>query len=36
VVTWKGKSSVKSLAGRSVRLKFEMQEAKLYAFEFKN
>jgi hypothetical protein len=36
VVTWKGKSSVKSLACKSVRLKFEMQEAKLYAFEFKN
>jgi hypothetical protein len=36
VVTWKGKSSVKSLAGKTVRLKFEMQEAKLYAFEFRN
>jgi hypothetical protein len=36
VVTWKGKSNVKSLAGKSVRLKFEMKEAKLYAFEFRN
>ena len=36
VETWKGKSSVRSLEGRSVRLKFEMQEAKLYAFEFEN
>ncbi|MHC4666416.1 MAG: LamG domain-containing protein, partial [Planctomycetota bacterium] len=36
VVTWKGKSSVKLLAGKLVRLKFEMKESKLYAFEFKN
>ncbi|MHC4623583.1 MAG: LamG domain-containing protein [Planctomycetota bacterium] len=36
VVTWKGRSSVMSLGGKSIRLKFEMQETKLYAFEFKN
>jgi len=35
-VTWKGKTSVKALQGKTVRLKFQMQNAKLYAFEFKN
>jgi len=35
VVTWNGKSSVADLAGRSVRLKFQMYNAKLFAFEFK-
>jgi hypothetical protein len=34
VVSWKGKSSVKSLAGKPVRVRFEMQDAKLFAFEF--
>jgi hypothetical protein len=35
VVTWKGISDVGNLAGRVVRLRFETQNAKLYAFEFK-
>ncbi|MHC4574841.1 MAG: hypothetical protein ACYS76_12060, partial [Planctomycetota bacterium] len=35
-VTWKSGRSVKALQGRAVRLKFRMQNAKLYAFEFKN
>jgi hypothetical protein len=34
-VTWKSGKGVKALQGRAVRLKFQMQNAKLYAFEFK-
>jgi len=34
-VTWKSGKSVKTLQGKIVRLKFQMQDAKLYAFEFK-
>ena len=34
VVTWRGSSDVSSLAGKIVRLRFEMQNAKLYAFQF--
>ena len=33
-VTWKGKSDVSALAGKPVRLRFEMRSAKLYAFQF--
>jgi hypothetical protein len=33
-VTWKGNGNVKELAGKTVRLKFQMQNTKLYAFEF--
>ncbi|MHC4477128.1 MAG: LamG-like jellyroll fold domain-containing protein [Planctomycetota bacterium] len=33
-VAWKGNSSVGNLAGQVVRLRFDMQSAKLYAFEF--
>ncbi|MDO8587008.1 MAG: hypothetical protein Q7T82_08200 [Armatimonadota bacterium] len=33
-ITWKGKSGVSSLAGKPVRLRFEMRGAKLYAFQF--
>jgi len=33
-VTWKGKKSVGPLAGQVVRLKFELRDAKLYAFQF--
>jgi hypothetical protein len=33
-VTWKGSSDVGSLAGQVVRLRFEMQNAKLFAFQF--
>ena len=33
-VTWNGQSSVATLAGKTVRLSFEMQDAKLFAFEF--
>ena len=35
IVSWNGKSSVGALAGKAVRVKFQMREAKLYAFEFK-
>ncbi|MHC4639483.1 MAG: hypothetical protein ACYTBV_18600, partial [Planctomycetota bacterium] len=34
VVTWKGDSDVGNLAGKVVRLRFEMQNTNLYAFEF--
>jgi hypothetical protein len=34
VVTWKGDSDVGDLAGQVVRLRFEMRNAKLYAFQF--
>ena len=34
VVTWKGNSDVSKLAGQVVRLRFEMQDAKLFAFQF--
>jgi hypothetical protein len=34
VVRWKGEPDLNRLAGKVVRLKFEMQSAKLYAFEF--
>ena len=33
-VTWGGNADVSSLAGKVVRLKFEMQNTKLYAFKF--
>ena len=32
-VTWKGKSDIRQHARKVVRLKFEMQHAKLFAFE---
>jgi hypothetical protein len=34
VVTWKSNSNVSSLAGQVVRLRIEMQDAKLFAFKF--
>ena len=34
VVSWRKNSNVSKLAGKVVRLKFEMQNAKLYAFKF--
>jgi hypothetical protein len=34
VVAWNGDSDVGSLSGAVVRLKFEMHDAKLYAFQF--
>ncbi|MHC4482385.1 MAG: LamG-like jellyroll fold domain-containing protein [Planctomycetota bacterium] len=34
VVTWKGDPDVGNLAGQVVRLRFEMENAKLYAFQF--
>jgi len=34
VVSWKTNSNVGSLAGKVVRLKFEMKDAQLYAIEF--
>lgn len=33
-VTWNGSSDVSSLAGKVVRLRFVMRDAKLYAFQF--
>jgi len=33
IVTWGGKSGITSYAGSVVRIKFEMQNTKLYAFE---
>jgi hypothetical protein len=33
-VTWRGKSDLRSFAGRPVRLRFEMRSTKLYAFQF--
>ncbi len=32
--TWKGKADVSSLAGRPVRLRFEMRGTRLYGFQF--
>ena len=34
VASWKSKTDVGKLAGKVVRLKFEMQDAKLYAMQF--
>ena len=34
VVAWKGGSNVGSLAGRPVRLRFELKDADLYAYKF--
>lgn len=34
VVTWNGKSNVGALAGKVVRLRVELQNTKLYAFQF--
>jgi len=34
VVTWAGRSDVSRLAGRPVRLRFEMQNAGIFAFQF--
>jgi len=35
IVTWRKNSDLSNLAGQIVRLRFEMQNAKLYAFQFK-
>ena len=34
VVTWKGKSDVSSKAGKIIKLKVELKNAKLYALQF--
>ena len=34
-VRWKGDPDLKKLAGESVRLRFHLQDCKLYAFQFK-
>jgi hypothetical protein len=36
VVGWRGSPDVASLAGKVVRLRFEMQNARLYAFQFED
>ncbi len=33
-VTWRGKAALGDLAGRPIRLRFEMRSAKLHAFQF--
>ena len=33
-VTWKGKSDVSALQGRSIQLRFHLDKAKLFAFQF--
>ena len=33
-VYWKGSTDVSSLAGKTVRLRFNLKRAKLYAFQF--
>ncbi len=33
-VYWKGKSDVSTLAGRAVRIRFQLKRARLYAFQF--
>lgn len=33
-VSWKGSTDVSQLAGRAVRLRFELKDADLYAFQF--
>ena len=33
-VTWGGRADVSSLAGRPIRLRFEMQDANIFAFQF--
>src|SRR5262249_61657776 len=35
-VTWHGRSDVRALAGKVVRVRFELREAKLFAFQFIN
>jgi len=35
VVTWNSKSDVSELVGRSVRLRFELKDADVFAFQFK-
>ena len=35
IVTWNGRSSVSRHTGSVIRLKFEMQNTKLYAFQFR-
>ncbi len=35
-VSWAGKTDLSSLEGRTVRLRFKMRSAKLYAFQFRN
>ena len=34
VVTWKGGGDVGSLAGKPVRLRFELKDADLYSLQF--
>jgi hypothetical protein len=33
-VAWRGKGDVSALAGKPVRLRFAMRDAKLHAFQF--
>jgi len=33
-VTWKGKSDLSQIAGQSVRLRFEVQDADVYSYQF--
>ena len=33
-VTWRGRSDLRELAGKRIRMRFDMRKAKLYAFQF--
>ena len=35
VVTWKGRDDLRALEGKSIRLRFYMQNVKLYSFQFR-
>ncbi len=34
-LSWQGKSNLEKLAGKTVRLRFLFQNAKLYSFQFR-
>ena len=34
MVTWKGRADVRSLSGRTVRLRFALSDADLYSLQF--
>jgi hypothetical protein len=35
-VTWKGKTNLKALGGKAIKLRFYLERAKLYSFSFRN
>ena len=36
VITWNGNSDISALAGQTIRLKFHMKQADLYALQFRH